>query len=190
MTKKIKINKTQRTLIDEYGVKHIQSTIDRIAEEKLYQAILDGANQAIRAKYPEGEMIILRKYELTRIDRCPRFLFPSERVDGFHFRFESPIADMPSQRGCYSGEAFPVSAAFEKAFDEHAKLKKENDKIEADTVQSFRSFLVACVYLDDILEVIDLPNEIRARLGHRSTGLIAVTAETVAALRTTFQQAA
>ena len=100
MTKKIKMNKTQRALIDEYGVKHIQSAIDRSNEAKLYQAILDGANQAIRAKYPEDEMVILRKYELTREDRCPRFLFPSERVDGFHFQYESPIADMPSQRGC------------------------------------------------------------------------------------------
>ena len=149
MTKKIKMNKFQRTLIDEYGVKHIQSTLDRSKEAKLYQAILDGANTAIRAKYPEDEMVILRKYELTREDRCLRFQFPSERVDGFSFHYESSIADMPSKRGCYSGEVFPVSAAFENAFDEHAKLKKENDKIEAETVQSFRSFLAACVYLDE-----------------------------------------
>ena len=61
MTKKIKLNKTQRSVIEEYGVKHIRSTIDRKQEESLYQTVLEAANQAIRARYPEEHMVILRK---------------------------------------------------------------------------------------------------------------------------------
>jgi len=190
MTKKIKLNKTQRSVIEEYGVKHIQSTINRGQEAKLYQALLEGANKAIRAKYPEEDMVILRKYKLTRQDYCLRFQFPSERVDGFSFAYSTAIADMPSKQGCYSGEVFPVMAAFEKAYDEYAKVKKFNDKLESDKSQSFRAFVTACVYLDEVLEVIELPGEIRERLGHRSTGLVAVTPETVASLKATFKQAA
>ena len=70
------------------------------------------------------------------------------------------------------------------------KLKKQNDKTEADQVRSFTAFLSACAYLDEVLEIISLPEDIRERLGHRSTGLVAVTPETVAALKKTFKQAA
>jgi hypothetical protein len=190
MTKKIKLSKIQRAVIEEYGVKHIQSTIDRKQEAKLYQAMLDGANKAIRSRYPEDDMLILRKFELTREDRCLRFQFPSQRVDGFSFKYETPIADVPIKNGCFSGEVFPVDAAFEEAFDEYATLRKANDKLENDKSQCFRAFIIACVYLDEVLEVIELPEEIRERLGHRSTGLVAVTPETVASLKATFKQAA
>jgi hypothetical protein len=190
MTKKIKLNKTQRTVIEEYGVKHIQFTIDRKREAELHQAILDGANKAIRIRYPQEDMVILRKFNLTREDRCLRFQFPSQRVDGFSFKLQTPIADMPYKNGCFSGEVFPVDAAFEEAFDEYATVKRANDKFQNDKWQSFRALAIACVYLDEVLEVIELPEEIRERLGHRSIGLVAVTPETVASLKATFKQAA
>ena len=92
------------------------------------------------------------------------------------------------------GDAAPASFSrprcHREAFDEHAKVKNANDKLESDKSQSFRSFLAACVYLEEVLEVIELPQEIRERLGHRSTGLVAVTSETVASLKATFSQAA
>src|SRR5260370_18376083 len=75
MTKKIKLNKTQRAVIEEYGVKHIQSTIDRKQEAELYQAIPDGANKAIRTTYPAHHMVILRNFKLARENRCLRSQF-------------------------------------------------------------------------------------------------------------------
>jgi hypothetical protein len=190
MTKKTKLNKTQRSLIVEYGEKHIQSSIDRTEEAKLYDILLEGANQAIRARYPESDVAILRKYKVTRQDICFRFHFPSDRVDGFYFNYDSPIADMPNEGGCRSSEVFAVPAEIEKAFDEHAKVKEDNKKLENEKLRSFRAFLTACMYLEEVLEVIELPEALRERLGHRSTGLVAVTPETVASLKATFKQAA
>jgi hypothetical protein len=192
MTKKIKLNKTHREVIQDYGVKHIAATIDRSKEEKQLAILLDGANVAIRAKYPESDMVILRKYKLERIDRCLKFQFPSGRVDGFSFNSSDAVVDMPYKAGCHysSGDVFPVTTAVEKAFDEHAKLKLENDKKKQTKLSEFQAFLNACQYVEEVLEVIPLPDDIRKRLGHSSTGLVAVTPDTVKSLKATFRQAA
>lgn len=191
MTKKTKIMKAHRDIIETYGEKTIRASIDRAGETDLLETLIDGANAAIRVKYPEADMVVLRKYKLERIDYCLRFQFPSGRVDGFSFHMRgNDIADMPSCRGCFSSEVFPVSEAFEQAYDEHTKVKKENDKLEAEKLSQFRSFLVACRYIEDVEEVIEFPTDIRERLGHRSTALVAVTAETVVSLKATFNQAA
>ena len=87
-------------------------------------------------------------------------------------------------------EVFAVPAEIKKAFDDHIQVKKENDTLESDKSQVFRAFVTACVYLEEVLEVIEFPNEIQEQLGHRSTGLVAVTPTTIASLKATFKQAA
>jgi len=192
MTKKIKLTKSHRDVIVEYGARHIAVSIDRSKEEKQLAILLEGANAAIRAKYPESDMVILRKYTLERIDRCLKFQFPSGRVDGFNFKADAPVVDMPYKAGCHysTNDVFPVPAAVEKAFDEYTKLRAENDKKHQAKLNEFNAFLTACQYVEEVLEVIPLPDDIRKRLGHTSTGLVAVTPETVKSLKATFRQAA
>ncbi len=191
MTKKIKLNKSHREVIQDFGVKHIASTIDRTKEQKQLAILLEGTNAAIRAKYPETDMVVLRKYKLERIDRCLKFQFPSERVDGFRFSDDAKVVDMPYCRGCgYNSEVFSVSAATEKAYDEHAKLKLENDKKHQEKLNQFNAFLTACQFVDEVLDVISLPEDLRKRLGQSSTALVAVTPETLKSLKATFKKAA
>jgi hypothetical protein len=192
MTKKIKLNKSHRELIQNYGVKHIAGTIDRSKEQKQLAILLDGANASIRVKYPEGDMVILRKYKLQRTDRCLKFQFPSGRVDGFNFSADAQVVDMPYKAGCgWSGsDVFPISEKVEKAFDEYAKLKTESDKKQQDKLNDFVAFLAACQYVEEVLDVIPMPDDIRKRLGHESSALVAVTPETVKSLKATFKKAA
>lgn len=191
-TKKIKLTKAHREVIQDFGFKHIVTIIDRAREQKLLQTLIDGANAAIRVKYPEADMVVIRNYKLERTDRCLRFQFPGGRVDGFNFRADAEIVDMPASRGCgyLSNDVFPVTAAFEKAFDDYAKVKAENDKKLTEKTGEFASFLAACQYVDEVLDVIPLPEDIRKRLGHSSTALVAVTPETVKSLKATFKKAA
>lgn len=101
MTKKTKLLKTHRDIIEAYGERTIRASVDRTRESELLQSIIDGANAAIRAKYPESDMAVIRKYKLERIDYCLRFQFPSGRVDGFNFHMRSnDLADMPRPGGC------------------------------------------------------------------------------------------
>jgi len=192
MTKKIKLTKTHREVIEDYGVKRIAESIDRTQENKQLAILINGANHAIRAKYPESDMVVLRKYELGQTDRCLKIQFPSGRVDGFSFKSDAAIVDMPYQAGCHysSQDVFPVTAAVEKAFDEYAKLHADNDKEQQTKFNEFHAFLTACRFVEDVLEVIPLPDDIRKRLGHRSTSLVAVTPDTVKSLKATFRKAA
>lgn len=192
MAKKIPLSNTRRDFISEYGINHIKSSIDRSRERKQQAIMLKEANAAIRTKYPEADMAVLRKYELARVDRCLKFQMPSSRVDGFTFNADCDLADIPHRRGCgyYNNDVFPVTEAFEKAFDLHAKHKLEADKLEQEKIGQFRGFLNACKTVEDVLEVISLPEDIRKRLGADSTALVAVTAETVKSLKATFKKAA
>src|SRR5262245_20756892 len=89
MTKKVKLTNARRDVIREFGAKHIASVIDRDKETKHLAAMVEGANAAIRTKYPEVDMATLRKYNLTRKDYCLKFQFPSGRVDGFNFQTDA-----------------------------------------------------------------------------------------------------
>ena len=192
MAKKILLSNTRRDVIREYGGKHIKASIDRIKQQKQLAIILKEANAAIRKKYPESDMVVLRKHDLARVDRCLKFQMPSGRVDGFSFPADSEVADIPYNRHCHYGNSpvLPVTEAFEKAFDAHAKHKADADKLEQEKYGQFISFLNACKTVEDVLEVIPLPEDIRKRLGFESTALVAVTPETVRSLRSTFKKAA
>lgn len=192
MTKKTRLTKERRQIIEEFGYKHIADSIDRTKQQKHLATMLEGANSSIRAKYPEADMVVLRKYKLAQTDRCLKFQFPSGRVDGFTFPSDAEVADIPYCRSCYYGnsDVFPVTAAFEKAFDEYARIKDELDKVQNEKRTQFVSFLTACQSVEDVVEVINLPEDLRKRLGQSSTALVAVTPETVKSLKATFKKAA
>jgi hypothetical protein len=164
--------------------------MDRTRENDLLQQLVRYANQAIRAKYPEADMAVLRKYEVVRTDHCLRFQFPGGRVDGRSFPYDAPLADLPQHRGCYSEEVFAVSAECEQVFDAYAAESQANNRLRDAKNRQFLDFVTASRSVEDVLEVIDLPADIRERLGHRSTALIAVSADSVSTLRETFRIAA
>src|SRR5579864_1885410 len=185
---KIRLNKTSREILMAYGQEKIAGLIDRSREKVLYNTLLEGANRAIRAKYPEEHLVICRLYELTRTDYCLRFQFPSGRVDGVNFApvDASRICDVPSGRGCYSADVFPMDKAFEDAYDEHTKLKRANDEEERERNAGFRSLIAASKTLEDVLEVIDLPEDILERFGRKSTALVALSTDTLRSLKQDF----
>ena len=75
-------------------------------------------------------------------------------------------------------------------FDAYEAEVQANYRLKDDKRRQFLDFVMASRTVEDVLEVIDLPADIRERLGHRSTALIAVSAESVSALRETFRIAA
>lgn len=185
---KIRLNKTSREILLAYGQEKIAGLIDRSREKTLYETMLEAANRAIRAKYPEEHLVICRLYELTRTDYCLRFQFPSGRVDGYNFapKDAARICDVPSGRGCYNSDVFPMDKAFEDAYDEHRRLERANDDEERQRVASFRSLIEASRTLDEVLTVIDLPEDILERLGRKSTALVALTTDTLRSLKQDF----
>ena len=188
--KKTRLNRHQRQLLRDYGNRKIAEQIDRTREIELYNIMLSKANEAIRAKYPETDMAIIRKYNLERVDRCLRFQFPNGRVDGFSFACEQPVFDLPHNRGChYGSDVFVVDADFEAAFDEHAKVHVANITAKSDQQADFAVVIDTAVYVDDVLEIIPVPDDIRRQLLKGSTALIALSPELVDRVKANFTAA-
>ena len=185
---KIRLNKTHRDILTAYGQGKIADLIDRKKEKALYAALIEGTNKAIRVKYPEEHMAVLRLYKLARFDRCVKYQFPSGRVDGFTFQYEDEklLADLPSRSGCFDSAVYPVDKKFKAAYDDYAKVKKVNDEERAKKNANLYSLIESAKTLDDVMDVIDLPKEILERLGRKSTALVALSSDTLKSLKRDF----
>jgi len=184
---KTRLNNIHRDLLRTYGHDRIGGLIDRSEEKAFYTQLLDGANQAIRKRFPEEDMVILRRYGVAHIDRCVRFQFPSGRVDGFYFPSdETALADIPYRSSCTTDAAYPVEAAVETAFDGYHKAHTANNKEQYKRTSAFDSLLHAARTLDEVIEAIDLPPEVLERLGHKTTALVALSSDDLKRLKQDF----
>jgi hypothetical protein len=154
--------------------------------------MIAGANLAILAKYPEADMAILRKYDSTRHDRCLRFQFPSGRVDGFNFPYadEECLADLPYGRGCNNRDVFVVDEAFEKAFDGYAVAKKANDAAFNKKYADYNALIQTVKSVEDVLEVMPLPDALLERLSVQRQSLVAISPEVLDRIKADFATAA
>jgi hypothetical protein len=184
---KTRLNNTHRDQLRLYGHEKITGLIDRTEEKAFYALLLDAANQAIRKRYPEEDMLILRRYDATHTDRCVRFQFPSGRVDGFYFLGEETgLADIPYRRSCTTDAAYAVDAAIEAAFDGYHKTHTANNKEQYKRTSAFDSLIHAARTLDEIMEAIELPPEVLERLGRKSTALVALSSDNLKQLKQDF----
>ena len=185
---KTRLNNTHRQQLRTYGYEKIASLIDRGQEKAYYAQLLDAANTAIRQRYPEEDMAVLRRYDTTHIDRCVKFQFPSGRVDGFYFPSEEAgLADMPYRRHCLTHAAFAVDdEAIEVAFDAYHTARTANDKEQRQRGTVFDAMLQAAKTLEDVMEAVELPAELLERLGRKSTALIALSSDDLKRLKQDF----
>lgn len=184
---KTRMNNGHRDILTAFARERIAKNVDRKQEIKLYNKLLDETNKQIRKKYPESEMEILRKYELTRTDFCIKYSFPSGRVDGVYFNSSSgtPV-DLPYNKGCRASEVFMATEQFEKILAEYIKIKEENDKIAAQKKTDCNSLIGYAKYIEDVLEVIKVPKELQNQLLAKSTSLVALSPDTIKRIQADF----
>jgi hypothetical protein len=189
---KIRLNKTHRAIITDYGQGVIDKLIDRNALDAAYESLLAGVNAAIRKKFPEAEMVVLRKHNLVTFDRCLKMQFPTGRVDGFTFDYkdEQRLADLPYRWGCGSSDVFAVDEATETAFDSYQLLQKAYREERSRKRANLESLVESAKTLDDVLEVIELPAAVQEQLGKRSQALVALSPDTLTQLKDDFKLAA
>jgi hypothetical protein len=188
---KIRLNKSHRDTIINYGQAVIDKSIDRKELDAAYDAILAGVNAAIRKRFPEADMVVLRKHKLETIDFCLKMQFPSGRVDGFAFNHkdEERICDLPYRRGCGNSDVFAVNEATESAFDSYALLHKSYREERNRKRSNLDALVESAKTLDDVLEVIELPAEVLERLGRKSQALVALSPDTLSQLKDDFKLA-
>ena len=184
---KTRLNHIHRDLLRTYGHDRIASLIDRSEEKAFYAKLLEARNQAIRKRFPEEDMVVLRRYGVTHIDRCIRFQFPSARVDGFYFPHdEAALADIPHRSSCTTDAAYAVEADVETAFDGYHKASTANNKEQYKRIAAFDALIHAARTLDEVTKAIDLPPEMLERLGQKATVLVALSSDDLNRLKHDF----
>lgn len=70
------MNNAHREVLRNFAYEKIVKVVNRKEEHKLYKKLVTATNLALRKKYPEKEMEVLRKYQLTTVERCVKYVFP------------------------------------------------------------------------------------------------------------------
>src|ERR1019366_9035930 len=80
---KTRLNKDMKERLLEYMEREVDARIDDSAIQQTFTDLVARVNAILRAKYPEDDMPVLRKYGLNTTDRCLKFtILGSDRVFG------------------------------------------------------------------------------------------------------------
>lgn len=187
---KTRMNSAHRSVLKDFAMKKIEDVVDRKPEQKLYKKMVAQTNSALRKKYPEKDMDVLRKYQLTQRDNCVRYVFPSGRIEGFDFQeAREELVEIPYTRGCTSynsKDIYPMPQEFEAMLDEYNKLKDASEKIISQKRRDCNSLIEYAKYVEDVLEVIKIPKEIEDNLTAKSTALVALSPDVIERIQADF----
>jgi hypothetical protein len=164
------------------------------ADETL-AALVSRANAILRAKYPEEDMPVLRKYDMVHVDSCLRFSLPeSGRVFGVQFsqpnvlRTEAKLVDIPCRSGCYNRDVYACDSAFEALADKWEKQIHDRALLISEKEREHNSFLLSCRYLEDVEAVVPLTEEIRNTIGAQARSLTVINPDVLSRIKSDFAQ--
>jgi hypothetical protein len=189
-TPKTRLNRSYKDTLLQYMVKEFEARIDDTALNATRDALLTRVNEALRAKYPEADMAVLRKYKVADVDRCIRFtVLETGRVFSVRFTLQQAdgrLADVPKFGGCYSGDIFPCDKDFEALADSWEKQLADRDELSKKKYAEYRGFIEACRYLEDVEAVVPLSEEIRKVIGANSRSLTVISPDILSRIKSDF----
>jgi hypothetical protein len=192
---KTRLTKTTRDVLHRFMCEQFRARLDRVEIDKTLTSLVDNTNKLLRAKYPEADMPVLRKYKLVRVDTCLKFtVIGTERVFGVRFNQhdvlpgEISVVDIPCMKGCYSGDIYPCDAAFEALADAWEKQLSTRRTTIYDKEREYNGFLLACRYLEEVEAVVPLTEEIRKELGAHGRSLTVINPDILSRIKSDFAQ--
>jgi hypothetical protein len=171
-TTKIRLTKDMPSTLHRFMVDEFRKRLDRREIDKTRDALVERVNIILRARYPEADMPVLRKYEMTRVDSCLRFtVLDTQRVVEVAFNpynlhlGETALADIPCLRGCYNHEIYPCGEDFEALADKWEKQIEERRTVISNKEVEYNGFLPACRCLEEVEAVVPLTEKVRESPG-------------------------
>ena len=147
------------------------------ADTKLREQFIEAVNGELRAKYPEKDMEVLRKYNLTTKTVWQRFTNDGRITAFYEFIEETEMVDIPKGIG-----VIPASKKLFSLFDNLAKAKDKLIEKREKQRQKYRDFVNSFNYLEDIEQVIPLPESIKPPV----RSLVCINPEIIAEIKKDF----
>ncbi len=202
MTAKTRLNKGHKETILEWmeQEKIAKSTHSEKVVVSMKKAILL-INEILRKKYPEEDMVVLRKYKAVRHDYCIRFNIPEEvgLVFGFNISCyynselelqkvaSETLADIPNSGGCNSNTVYIATKKIKEAIDVYDNARKDYETFYNKKKSEYASFVNTCRTLEDIESVIPLPADIRQRITGARSELAVINPEILESIADDFK---
>lgn len=167
--------------------------------QALFDKLITLINPIIRKRYPEKDMIILRKYKLVKTDTCLTFHKIKDEIPvvfGIDFRWDyskfsetakASIADVPQFGGCNSSIVFEGTEELEKLFHTFKNTYDSFNKKRTNKYNKYHAFVNNCKYLEDIEEVIAVPENIRFEITGKATSLSIMSQDLVNEIKEDFK---
>jgi len=189
---KTRLNRRAKDKLVDYMMMQFDSRIDDTELNATLDDILFRTNAMLRSKYPEDDMVVLRKYKVTHLDQCIRFtLLDTQRVFCVRFTLkqaEGRLADIPCLGGCYRGEIFPCDKDFEALADLWEKRTDARKHLVHEKLTEYRNFGEACRYLEEVEAVVPLTEEIRKEIGAQGRSLTVINPDVLNRIKSDFAQ--
>jgi hypothetical protein len=197
---KTRLTETSRQRVLDFMIESLDAKMAKHPVFKLRDRVIAEANKIIRKKYPEDEMLVLRKYKLTRLDNCLRFsvtetgeffgvtfksISKKERTDSYGFQAKD-VADIPSRGGCNDNTVYPVNSKFRALVHDYTTAFDGYMKHLTDKINNYKAFMAASKTIEDVEEVVVLPSDLRTAITGNNSALIAINDETIANIRADF----
>jgi hypothetical protein len=189
---RIRLNRHAKDKLLDYMVTQFDSRIDDTELNATLDDILSRTNAILRAKYPEDDMVVLRKYKVTRLDHCIRFtVLDTQRIFSVCLTLrqaEGRLADIPFLSGCYKTDIFPCDKEFEALSDKWERLTDSRTDLVLGKRIEYRSFLETCRYLEEVEAVVPLTEDIRKTIGAQGRSLTVINPDVLKRIKSDFAQ--
>lgn len=203
---KTRFTEEKRNIVHDYMMEQYDAkNKDAKALAKMKDRVVKAINVVIRKKYPEAEMVVLRKYNLTRTDRCLKLVdSDTNAVFGIELR-DSPywddkddedyqkwkaqevrLADLPYRIGCNSQDVYPIDPKGHQLIEEYLGIKETSEEKRKEKYRNYKSFLAACRYVEDAHEVVPFPKEMQIRL-FSGASIVYINPEILAGIKEEFK---
>ena len=199
MAKK-KLNKYSRSVIIEWMCK--EKINENEGQEEIlaaYNNVISLINPILTSKYPLEDMVVLRKYNLIRKDVCLKFNVirnDNGLVFGIDFRWDfgdsfkelsnKDLAEIPYSGGCNNSIVFDGTEELLTAINLFKELYVNRYDVNMKKAAKYRSFVNTCKYLEEVEEVVALPEDMRVRITGESTAITVMNPELINSLKEEF----
>jgi hypothetical protein len=176
---KTRLNNGMRDCIIKYMVDFFEANNSPEEIDVARIEAVNLVNKIVRERFPEKDMVVLRKYNLTRKDSCVSFATDEETRRFFTIYLQEAkdnLEDVPHREYC---REITYSVTLEQAeiLEKFENIKQQKEEEFRQKYREYCSFVRACKTVEDITSVIELPQDILDKLGARQTALVAVSEE-------------
>lgn len=178
-----RLSNYDRERLISFARKQIKETADSAELDAAYDAAAESVAAAIKAKWPQKDMAVLRRYDAASVDHCVYVSTGGSNYEQFTFRADDKRTPMrPNGRGCLRIPVMLEGDA-EAAYKAYLKASEEATSAAAARLSDFKALINGSRNFNEVADVWDAANELRSSIVGEATALAVLSADVVSRIK-------